>query len=107
MDEIGKKKKKKENLHSLVWAVDVVNRQDSQVAVISEVAKCHPGTRLDVDFIEGLLRNVQSDGHGEDVAVRQAAILDDSKKEKSQLSQLTADHDNFHIQRTGRSPFGS
>lgn len=39
----------------LVWAVDVVDGDDGEVAVVTEVAKGDAGTGLGANLIDGLL----------------------------------------------------
>lgn len=66
--------------HSLVRTVDILHVQDGQVPIISEVSKGNAGAGLDLGLVEDLLRHIESDGHGEDVAVGQTGILDDSSE---------------------------
>lgn len=77
-----KKKKKNEQLGTkknlLVRTVDVVNGQNGQVAVVTEVAQSDTGTSLQLVVVDGLLADVESDGHREHVAVGKAAILADA-----------------------------
>ena len=62
----------------LVGPVDVVERQDSQVAVVAEVAQRDAGAGGEAQVVDGLLGHVEADGHGEEVAVGEAQIGDDA-----------------------------
>jgi len=55
----------------LVGLVDVVNGDDGQVAVVSEVTEGDAGTSLCLDFVNCLLEDIETDGHGEKVAVNE------------------------------------
>jgi hypothetical protein len=64
--------------HSLVGAVDVVNGQDGQVAVITEITQGDARTSLELVLVDGLLGGVEGNGHGEDVAIGKAVVLADT-----------------------------
>lgn len=64
--------------HSLVGAVDVVNGQDGQVAVITEVTQGDARTSLELVVADSLLGGVEGNGHGKDVAIGKAAVLADA-----------------------------
>lgn len=72
---MGGAKKKKD---ILVRTVDIVNGQNGQVTVISEVAQGDPGTSLEVAIGNGLLRDIEGDGHGEEVSIGQTAVFADT-----------------------------
>ena len=75
-------------LHVLVWLVNVVDGDDGEVAVISEVAQGDTGTGLHADLVNGLLVEVEADGHGEEVAVSEAVVLDHTGCPLSALRKL-------------------
>lgn len=56
-------------LKVLVWLVDIVDSQDSQVAVITEIAKSQSGPWCNAEIGDSLLRRIECDWHGEDVSV--------------------------------------
>ena len=62
-------------LHVLVWLVNVVDGDDGEVAVISEVAQSDAGAGLHANLVDGLLVEVEADGHGEEVAVSKTVVL--------------------------------
>lgn len=64
-------------MNSPVGAVDIVNRQDRQIAIIAEVAEGQAGARLDIGLGDEFLRHIEGDGHREDIAIRQTAVGDD------------------------------
>ena len=66
--------------HSLVGAVDVVNGQDGQVTVITEVTQGDARTSLELVLGDGLLGGIEGNGHGEDVAIGKAVVLNDTRQ---------------------------
>jgi hypothetical protein len=70
----------------LVWLVDIVNGDDGQVAVITEVTKSNTGTWLHTKLLDLLLGDVESNWHGEEVAIGKTVILDDAVKVMSMVS---------------------
>lgn len=58
----------------LVRLVDIVDRDDSEVAVVAEVAEGDAGALLDANLIDGLFRDVECDGNGEEVAVSETVV---------------------------------
>lgn len=70
---IGKKKK-----NSLVGTVDVINGQDSQVPVVTEVAQGNASTGLKIVVGDGLLGGIESDGHREEVAIGKTDVFADT-----------------------------
>lgn len=77
--------------HSLVGAVDVVNGQDGQVAVITEVTQGDARTSLELVVADGLLGGVEGDGHGEDVAIGKTAVLADAMHTPSVSEHCNSD----------------
>jgi len=73
---IPRNQRKKAN--SLVGAVDVVNGEDGQVAVITEVTQSNASTGLELVLVDGLLVNIQGNRHGEDIAISKAVVLADT-----------------------------
>lgn len=76
-------------MYSLVGAVDVVNGQDGQVAVVTEVTQGNAGTGLELVVVDDLLADIEGDGHGEDVAISKAAVLADAVHTPSVLFVLS------------------
>ena len=66
--------KSKKVQNSLIGAVDVVNGQDGQVAVVTEVTQGNTGTSLELVLADNLLAGIEGDGHGEDVAIGKACL---------------------------------
>ena len=63
---------------SLVRAVDVVNGENGQVAVIAEIAQSDAATGLEAELFHSLSRDIESDGHGEQVAISKARLGDNT-----------------------------
>lgn len=66
--------------NSLVGAVDIVDGQDGQVAVITKVTQGDAATGLQLEGIDFLLGDVEGNGHGEDIAIGKAAVLTDTEE---------------------------
>lgn len=66
----------------LVGTVDVIDSQDGQVTVITEVAEGNARAGLELASVDGLLRGIEGDGHREQVAIGKSAVLADTKREK-------------------------
>lgn len=64
---------------SLIGTVDVINGQNGQVAVITEVTQSDPSTRLELVLVDHLLANIEGNGHGEDIAIRKTAVLTNAR----------------------------
>ena len=62
----------------LVSLVDVLDGEDGQTAVVSQIAQCDPGAGLDAELVNLLLVDIQSDGHGEEGAIGQTEGLNDT-----------------------------
>lgn len=82
-------------MYSLVGAVDVINGQDGQIAVVTEVTQGNARTGLELVVVDDLLVDIEGDGHGEDVAIGKAAVLADAMHMPSVF--LGGDH--FHSNR--------
>lgn len=63
---------------SLVWLVDVLDREDGQVAVVAEIAQGHACAGLEAESLDLLVGEVECDGDAEEGAVREAVLLYDS-----------------------------
>lgn len=72
----------------LVRAVDVVDGDDGQVAVISEVTEGDTGTGLGLDLVNRLLRDIEADGHGEKVAINETVVVDNAAIESVSAAHL-------------------
>lgn len=68
--------------NSLVRAIDIVNGQNGQIAIVPEIAKGNARARLDLSLGDKFLRNIQCDRHGEDVAIGETAVGDNSNPRK-------------------------
>jgi hypothetical protein len=64
--------------NSLVWTIDIVNGENGQVAVIAEIAQSDTAAGLEVELLHSLSRNIESNGHGEKVAIGEARISNDT-----------------------------
>lgn len=62
----------------LVGLVDVIDRQDSEVAVVTQIAQSNADASLEADLVDGVLVDVQSNGHGKESTARQTVLLDNS-----------------------------
>jgi hypothetical protein len=78
----------------LVRPVDVVYGEDSEVAIVSEITQGDAGTGLDLELVDGLLRQVERNRDAEEHAIGETALLDDTARGKTNVSttpsQLTA-----------------
>lgn len=63
---------------SLVRLVNVLNGQNGQIAVVTEVTQSDPLAGSQTQVVDLSLGQVESDGHGEENAIFQAVLLDDS-----------------------------
>lgn len=61
-------------LKVLIWLVNIVDSQDGQVAIITEIPKSQSGSWCNAVIGDSLLRDIESDGHGEDVSVEKAVV---------------------------------
>ena len=69
---------KKNGACSLVRFVDILHRDDGQITIIAKISKGDSGSRCDAQFLDALGRNVQADGHAEQVAIREPGFLNHS-----------------------------
>jgi hypothetical protein len=65
-------------LDILVRAVYIVNSENRKVAVVTEVAEGDASGGLDADFVNGGLGDIEADGHGEEVAISETVVCNDS-----------------------------
>jgi hypothetical protein len=65
-------------LPHLVRLVDVVDGDDGEVAVVAEVAQRNARAGLHADLIDGLLRHVEGDGHGKEIAICETVLGDNA-----------------------------
>jgi hypothetical protein len=65
--------------NSLVRAVDIINGQNSQVAVVSEVTQCDTRSSLQAELFDGFAGGVEGNGHGEKVAVGETGFGDNTE----------------------------
>jgi hypothetical protein len=59
----------------LVWLVNVVHSHDSQVSIITRITERDSLARLDSQLVNLLFLEIQADGNGEEVAVREPVLL--------------------------------
>lgn len=62
----------------LVGLVDVFDTHYSQVAVISEVTECDSCPRLDLKVGDFIVRDIEADGHAEEIPVDETFLLNDA-----------------------------
>ncbi len=74
-----------EGHNALVRLVNVLDREDGQVAVVSEVAQGNAGARLEAELVDGFLPHIKGNGHAEEHAIGKAVVLDDTA-EKTTMS---------------------
>jgi hypothetical protein len=65
-------------LLDLVGAVDVLDGHDGEVAVVTEVAQRNARAGLHANLVDGCLRDIERDGHGKEVAIRETVLGDDA-----------------------------
>jgi hypothetical protein len=63
---------------SLVWLVDVLDREDGQVAVVAEIAQGDAAAGLEAQFLDLVAGEVECDGYAEEGAACEAVLLNDS-----------------------------
>ena len=61
-----------------VGLVDVINSENGQTVVISQIAEGDSSPGLDAQLINLLLVHIERDGHAEEVAIGQAVLLNDA-----------------------------
>lgn len=62
----------------LIWSVDVVDCDNGQMAVITEITKSNTLARYDPSLVDLLLGDVEGNGHGEQGTVHKTNVLDDT-----------------------------
>ena len=65
--------------HILVGSVDVVDGNDGNVAVVTEIAEGDASTGLDGKLVNLLLGNIQSDGDREEDSAGKTDVLNNSE----------------------------
>lgn len=60
--------------------VDIIDGQDGQVAVITEVAESDARASLQLELVDDLLGGIKGNGHGEKVAIGKTAVLTDTNQ---------------------------
>lgn len=83
---------------SLVRAVDIINGQNSKVAVVTEIAQCDTRPSLQAKIFDGFARGIESNGHGEKVAIGEAGFGDNTKSVRKLFLSLRA-QDMLHTHR--------
>ena len=61
-----------------VGLVEVLDSQDGKASVVSRVAEGDSSALLETELLDLLLRDIESDGHGEEVAVLEAQGVPDA-----------------------------
>lgn len=64
--------------HSLIGLVDVVNGDDGQVAIVTEIAQSDARTSLDFRLFDDLLCDIQADRHAEEITICETDVLHDA-----------------------------
>lgn len=67
-----------EKENSLVGTVDIINGQDSQVPVVTEVTQGNASAGLEVVVGDGLLGDIEGNGHREEVAIGKTDVFADT-----------------------------
>lgn len=62
----------------LVRLVNIIDRQDGEIAVVAEIAQGDAGAGLEAEFGDGFLGHIEGDGHGEEEAGSETVLLDDA-----------------------------
>jgi hypothetical protein len=63
---------------SLIRLVDVLDREDGQIAVVAEIAQGHACASLDAQLLNVLVGEIECDGNAEEGAACEAVFLNDS-----------------------------
>ena len=64
----------------LVGLVNVLDGEDGQVTVVTEIAQRYPRAGLERELVDGVLAHVEGDGHTEERAAGEPVLLDDAGK---------------------------
>lgn len=65
-------------LLDLVWLVYILYGDDGEVAVITEIPQSKTSTLLQSQLIDLCFRNIEGNGHGEEVAVNKSIVLNNA-----------------------------
>jgi hypothetical protein len=65
-------------LLDLVGPVDVLDGDDGEVAVVAEVAQRNARAGLHAYLVDSFLRDIEGDGHGKEVAIRETVLGDNA-----------------------------
>jgi hypothetical protein len=65
-------------LVDLVRSVDILDGQDSEVSVVTEVAEGDASTSLEAELVDLSLVDIQVDGHGEESAIGKTVVLNNA-----------------------------
>lgn len=91
--------------HLLVGLVDILDGEDGEVSLVAEISEGEAGARLDAQLVDGLLVDVQVDGHAEEGAVGEAVGLNNAAGPISSRShhwiKLFATHTHCSPSRSG------
>lgn len=60
--------------------VDILDSQDGEVSVVTEVAECDASTVLDSELVDLGLVDIKVDGHGEEGAISETVVLNNAGK---------------------------
>lgn len=64
--------------HLLIGLINILNGEDGEVSLIAEISEGDAGAGLDAQLVDGLLVDVQVDGHAEEGAVGEAVGLNNA-----------------------------
>jgi hypothetical protein len=62
----------------LVRSVDVLDSQDSEVSVVTEVAEGNASTSLEAELVDISLVDIEVDGHGEESSISKTVVLNNA-----------------------------
>jgi len=65
---------------SLIGLVDVVNRENGEITVVTRVAQGDTRSSLEACLVNCFLGRIESDGHRKKVAIGETRFSDDTKK---------------------------
>jgi hypothetical protein len=72
-------------LYVLVWLINVGHGENGKVPVVAGIAERDADTLLQSQLVDGGLRDVEGDGHGEEDAIGEAALLYHPAQARRQL----------------------
>ena len=67
---------------AFVRLVHIVNGDDGKVAIVPKVSKCQSRTRLDLEGVNTLLRDVERDGYAKESAICEPCVFDNANGER-------------------------